>query len=73
MPAVRDPARRGCPDMQRAPPRDYDPAVLLPSEGEPRDVTLTKEFVLLLGLALNDLKALAWVTSSSGRGTRVEV
>jgi hypothetical protein len=54
--------------MEFAPPRDYDPAILLPVDGEPPEMTALKEFVFLLGLAFNDIKALCWVDAQLRKG-----
>lgn len=52
---------RRCPDFDLATPVAIDPAVLLPVEGEPRLLTQTKQFTLLLALVFNDFKTVAWV------------
>lgn len=57
-----------CPDMELAPARDFDPDILLPGEGEAADIVATKEFVLLLALAFNDIKALCWVDDQLRKG-----
>lgn len=54
--------------MELAPARDYDPAILLPAAGDAADLVATKEFVLLLGLAFNDIKALCWVDDQLRKG-----
>jgi hypothetical protein len=54
--------------MELAPARDCDPAILLPGPGDAPDMVATKEFVLLLGLAYNDIKALCWVDDQLRKG-----
>lgn len=63
------PARPRCPDMELAAARDYDPAALLRDSRDADDIVATKEFVLLLGLAFNDIKALCWVDDQLRKGT----
>ena len=57
-----------CPDMELAPARDYHPDILLPAPGEPPELVATKEFVLLMGLAFNDIKALLWASDQLLKG-----
>jgi hypothetical protein len=54
--------------MELAPARDYDPVILLPATGDAPEILATKEFVLLLGLAYNDIKALCWVDDQLRKG-----
>jgi hypothetical protein len=57
--------------MELAPPRDFDPHILLPRDGDSAELIATKELVLLLGLAFNDLKALVWTDAQLRKGTPV--
>lgn len=57
-----------CPDMELAPPRDFDPSILLYRPGESPLVSRAKEFTLLLALAFNDFKSLAWAVEQLMRG-----
>ena len=54
--------------MELAPARDYSPRTLLPAAGDTKEISATKEFVLLLGLAFNDIKALCWVDDQLRKG-----
>lgn len=65
---MADPLHGRCPDFELAEPEAFDPKILVPVEGEPQLTRQTKELVLLLGLAFNDLKLLSWTQQQLEKG-----
>ncbi len=61
-----------CPDFELADPVQYDAAVLLPVDGEPKLLRQTKELMLLLAVAFNDIKMLAWIDEQLNKGRPVK-
>lgn len=58
-----------CPDLGNlARLEELEPNLLMPVEGEPEATRKTKELILLLGLAFNDLKFLSWATHQLEKG-----